>query len=1083
MRTTPLSTFQYRFWLEWQLNPRSSSYTTPLVYRLTGALDRAALLRSLDDFVHRYDEGCRSIFLQEGEQVRRHVLDRVDVALEYRDAAEHPALDQQDIAHWVEERISHVFALDEPVLFRFSLLREREDRHLLVLCFPHIISDAFSAAYINQCLTALYNHHHGGQAMPLVEQPDFNEYLASEQQYLASPQYLSDLEYWRAALSQRDLGIELAPLQAGGEGWSDYRFGFGVETLNRLKKQAKQNRATLFLALSSLYACALAKWRGINDFVLTYPVNMRTAGFRGASGCYVNNLPMWFSLKPNQSLRDIVAETAAQRTQSKARQQLSLTDMVTALRRSGALGEMTIFNVSISEAFFVQAEPLGFAGIESELLPVNSLERPFDLNFAYQATPDGLFVKLEYKKACLSEAQAADFAGCFSCLLDAYLEQNEQPALAIDLLGPGRRAELDSLWHGPQRPGKDLSWPQRFQAQQKALPDGAALSFGTERLNYSQLDDLSARLAGYLVESREAKQGELIGLYCERSTEMVLAILSVLRLGAAYVPLDPDAPLERTRKIIADAGLRLVLTQQHLANKLSDGAYELTLLDQRQDWIGSPQLPARTLHPDSLAYVIYTSGSTGTPKGVANTHRALVNRLDWHSSLLDNSAGGAVRVLQKTPYFFDVSVWEFLWPLQSGYELLVAPPGMHQDPAALRDLISRERVTVAHFVPSMLSAFLDSLDNHALADLKLVVCSGEALFSEQAERCLQSLPNAKLFNLYGPTEAAIDVSYWQCQPGVQLAQAGVPIGYPIDNLALYVLDKELDPCPPGRPGELYIGGMGLAQCYVGRPDLTAASFIPDPYSGSAGSRMYCTGDLAAFGAKGELHYLGRRDDQVKINGNRIEIQDVEACLRAVQGVALAAVVPVEVQGRVRQLHAFVERTPGSDELLEKDLHAHAAALLPAYMLPARIEIVERIELLPAGKINRKALRQLAQARLATSSANGGRAATPFQAEIADEWRSVLGEMRIGPDDNFFRLGGSSIQAIQLIGRLNRRYQLLLAPPLLFAYSQLDAFCTQVLLARGEMAQQRNELDVLLDQLSSEDMDELLEIFTLQGALA
>ena len=429
-----------------------------------------------------------------------------------------------------------------------------------------------------------------------------------------------------------------------------------------------------------------------------------------------------------------------------------------------------------------------------------------------------------------------------------------------------------------------------------------------------------------------------------------------------------------------------------------------------------------------------------------------------------------------------MSVWEFLWTLQSGHALVIAPPELHKDPAGLAALLRHARIAVAHFVPSMLNAFLDAVPGQRFPDLALVVCSGEALLAEQAERFHRLLPGVRLANLYGPTEAAIDVSVWHCAPGEAHARAGVPIGRPIDNVSLYVLDAGLEPCAPGRAGELYIGGAGAAQGYVGRPDLTAASFVPDPYAGRAGARMYRTGDIAMFGEHGELHYLGRRDEQVKLNGNRIELREIEAycwrcrasrsarwCRCGCTG-ACGCCMPSSSRPRVGQLAG--------------GRAAHGAGRAAARIDASGAHRRGGAHRVAAGRQDRsQAPTQLADAALETRARGAEvRAKTPFQAEVAAEWSAVLDVADIGPDDHFFMLGGSSVQAIQLIARLNGRYGLLLSPPLLFGAPQLDRFSAQVLVALGQKAQREDRLEALLDRLAPDDMDELLTLFSSSGEL-
>ncbi|CDG82041.1 non-ribosomal peptide synthetase [Janthinobacterium agaricidamnosum] len=1083
MRITLPSTYQYRFWLEWSLNPASSAYTTPLVFRLSGNLQQEALRQALDAFVHDYDEGCRSIFKADGEQLLRHVAEKVDVAIEFVDAsaeARRGQLAEQATQQWIANKTSEVFALDHAPLFRFSLRRIADQQHILVLAFPHIISDAFSAAYIIQCLALLYNHYAAGGPLPVTERADFSDYLALEAQYLDSPQQRQDIAYWRNALEGRQLGVALPSPGAEQEGgWSSHRFALDAGTLAALKSSTKQNRTTLFLVMSSLYAVTLARVYDLNNFIVTYPVNMRPRGFKGASGCYVNNLPMWVALQRGQTLAEVVAQITAQRGQSKLHQQLSLTEMVAALRGAGALAETTIFNVSISEAFFVQDAPITFDGLGAELLPVSSNERPFDLNLAYQVTDDGIALNIEFNRARMSGEQAAAFAASFELVVAAYLREEASGVYAIEVQPVAQRALLEQYWRGADSTADGLNWVERFIAQAARTPDARALGFGGEWLSYRELDEQSARLAAYL-RQRGVAAHALVGLCCVRSIEMVLGIVAILRAGAAYVPLDPEAPPERIRQIVSDGGLSVLLTQADCPPHLAGLGLATYAIGDRGQWCSSEPLEYQPIHPDSLAYVIYTSGSTGTPKGVANTHRALINRLDWHGTLLE--PGKAPRVLQKTPYYFDVSVWEFLWPLQNGFELLVAPPAIHKDPQALQTLMLEQNIGVVHFVPSMLSAFLDALDGegaHDFPHLQLVVCSGEALYAEQADLFYRKLPDCRLYNLYGPTEAAIDVSSWACLPSSTATLACVPIGRPIDNVALYVLDSNFDPCPLGVRGMLYIGGAGLARGYVGRADLTAEHFMPDPYAAHAGARMYRSGDLATLDENGVIHYLGRLDEQIKINGNRIELREVEACLLAFPGVALCAVVPVEIDGRIRQLHAYVETVRDTSGWHPEHLHDHVAACLPDYMRPQHIEVLDSMPMLPTGKIDRGRLRRTSMPD-DRQAAPPERAMTTFQSEVASEWAAVLKTTQIVYNDNFFMLGGSSIQVIQMTGRINRRYGLLLSPQALFASPRLNDYCTDVLMAIAMDAKQQHRLESLFQQLAPEEMDALLKIVSPSG---
>ncbi|TFW38747.1 amino acid adenylation domain-containing protein, partial [Pseudomonas fluorescens] len=414
---------------------------------------------------------------------------------------------------------------------------------------------------------------------------------------------------------------------------------------------------------------------------------------------------------------------------------------------------------------------------------------------------------------------------------------------------------------------------QLIEAQVRHTPDAPALAFGEERLSYRQLNERANRLAHYLI-AQGVGPDVLVGVAAERSIEMVVALVAILKAGGAYVPLDPDYPQDRLSYMFEDSGIQLLLTQEALLQRLPiPVSIRSVALDQPGDWLAaySTVNPGITLTGENLAYVIYTSGSTGKPKGAGNRHVALTNRLCWMQGAYGLDASDTV--VQKTPFSFDVSVWEFFWPLMTGARLVVAAPGDHRDPAKLVELINREQVSTLHFVPSMLQAFLQDDAVSSCTGLKRIVCSGEALAVDIQQQVFAKLPNAGLYNLYGPTEAAIDVTHWTC---MDEGRDSVPIGQPIANLATYILDSSLEPLPAGVTGELYLAGVGLARGYHQRPSLTAERFVASPFV--AGERLYRTGDLARYRADGVIEYAGRIDHQVKIRGLRIELGEIEARL-------------------------------------------------------------------------------------------------------------------------------------------------------------------------------------------------------------
>ena len=555
---------------------------------------------------------------------------------------------------------------------------------------------------------------------------------------------------------------------------------------------------------------------------------------------------------------------------------------------------------------------------------------------------------------------------------------------------------------------------QRIEAQVARTPEAVAVVFEDRRLTYGELNRRANKLAHHL-RRIGVEQESIVGVYIERSLDMVVALLAVLKAGGAYLPLEPTHPSERVAFMLEDAGASVLLTHERLKEGLPRVNATTIFLDSRQSPIdeqAAENLPS-TVTPANLAYVMYTSGSTGKPKAAMNHHRGMLNRLLWMQDLYDLCQSDCV--VQKTPFGFDVSVWEFFWPLIVGARLLVARPGGHSDPKYMSELIARERVTIAHFVPSMLQVFVKHPDVAKCESLRMIFCSGEALPVDLQNRCLKRM-NVKLYNLYGPTECAVDVSHWTCRPDEN--RLTVPIGRPAANVQLYVLDHRLYPVPVGMLGELYIGGVQVGRGYLNRPDLTAERFIPDPFGIEPGARLYKTGDRARWRADGNLEFHGRLDFQVKIRGFRIELGEVEAVLAGHAGVRESVVVArSDVAGGDQRLVAYIVPQGPAPSL--DDLRSYLRAKLPDYMVPSAFVVLERLPVTSNGKLDRRALP--APDFNQTSAVAYVAPRTEAEKLLADIWAQVLEVDRVGLHDNFFDLGGHSLLATQAISRIRKAF--------------------------------------------------------------
>ena len=633
----------------------------------------------------------------------------------------------------------------------------------------------------------------------------------------------------------------------------------------------------------------------------------------------------------------------------------------------------------------------------------------FDLELQAVATGSDLACMFTYNTALFEPATIGRLAERFEVLLRAAVAKPSVPVSRLALLSPAERAVLTGTATGAAvGVPADATLHALIEAQVDRTPLAVAVSTEDESLSYAELNR-RANIVAHRLRAAGASPETLVGVCAERSAELVVALLGVLKSGAAYVPLEPGYPAERLGYMVEDSGAPIVLAQCHLVGLLTVTDAVVMLLDEPAEWAGQlDHNPDALATPPNPAYMIYTSGSTGRPKGVPNTHAAICNRLDWMQRTYPLCATDSV--LHKTPTGFDVSVWEIFWPLLAGARLVLARPGGQKDPAYLRDLIVTEHVNIAHFVPSMLTAFLSEDGVEECRSLSRVICSGEELPLGTAAKFHARLSGCELHNLYGPTEAAIDVSAWHCGPAALASVSAIPIGRPIQNIQLYVLDQRVAPVPTGVVGELFIGGVGLARGYWRRPALTAERFIPDPF-GPPGSRLYRTGDLARWTSAGVLEFLGRNDSQVKLRGQRIELGEIEA--RMHEHVRQAAVVVREDAPGDQRLVAYV--VPAVAGVIDNSLRRALKRSLPDYMVPAAFVTLSALPLTPNGKLDRAALP--APERGGSASTGYVAPRTETEAALARVWAEVLGLDRVSVEDDFFDLGGHSMLATQVVARL------------------------------------------------------------------
>jgi amino acid adenylation domain-containing protein/non-ribosomal peptide synthase protein (TIGR01720 family) len=765
------------------------------------------------------------------------------------------------------------------------------------------------------------------------------------------------------------------------------------------------------MALLAAFDALLSRLGGKEDLVVGSPVaNRGRLETEGLIGLFVNTLALRGDLAGDPGFSELVRRTREAALGAYVHQELPFEKLVDELRIERDLTHSPLFQVMLVLQN-APAEALTLPDLALRLVPTAEVSAKFDLTLYLTETPGALAATWEYDPDLFDAPTVQRMAAGFEVLLGGLLARPEERLSGLPLLRDAESHQLVTAWNDTAAALPPVCIHEVFAAQAALTPEAPALVFEGETLGYGELDRRADQVAHHLLR-RGARPGDLVGVLMERSIEMVAALLGVLKAGCAYVPLDPGYPRERLAFMLEDCGMPLVLAQERLRGALPEGTGQVVCLDSEWERIACESATGLTglAGPDSVAYAIYTSGSTGRPKGAMNSHRGIANRLLWMQDRY--RLDGSDRVLQKTPYSFDVSVWEFFWPLTTGACLVVARPEGHRDPGYLVRLIVEAEITTLHFVPSMLHAFLEQEGVERCTSLRRVMCSGEALSFDLQQRFFARL-GAELHNLYGPTEAAVDVTSHACEPGDR--RGIVPIGRPIANLQIHIVDRALRPVPAGVPGELLIGGVGLGLGYLRRPALTAERFIPNPLSEEPGTRLYRTGDLARHLPDGAVEFLGRLDFQVKIRGFRIELGEIEAALGEIAEVAQAVVVARSEVSESGRLVAYVVPRRGA--------HLEMAALrqalqrrLPEFMVPAAFVVLPEMPLTFSGKVDRRAL-PAPEVPHSQEPEAGPR--TAAEAALAGIWSALLRRDRVGLHDNFFALGGDSILAIQVVARAAR----------------------------------------------------------------
>jgi len=907
----PLSFAQQRLWFLDRLVSGSTAYNVPCVVRLQGSLNREALAASITEIARRHDI-LRTTITEDNGIPAQHIHPAQPITI--------PVIDLQDITQQEEcvedllcQEAQHPFDLTQGPLLRAYLLQLQHQEHVFLLSMHHIVSDGWSLGILVHELSVLYKAYCTKKPSPLAEPLlQYADYAQWQRDWLRGKRLEEQISYWRDQLAEAP-ELTTFPIDYPRPAIQHFRgtnsvFRIASVLTRSLRQLSQSENVSLFMTLLTTFKVLLFSYTGQTDLLIGTPIANRTRiELESVIGYFANTLVLRTDLSGDPTFRELLNQVLNVTLQAYAYQDLPFEKLVEELHVEHQMSHNPLFQVMVA----LQNTPTHEEDLVGlKFMPQKVGERgtaKFDLWLSIMDEGEELECTLEYNTDLYKPETIAQIARHFQMLLHAVVQQPDQPISCLTLLSPEEQSLLLRLSQPQEYPYPLAPLHLLFEQQVDRTPEAVALCFEQEHLTYQHLENCANRLAATL-RHHGVTPDVRVGLCAQRSPELVIGLLAILKAGGAYVPLDPSYPQERLAFLLQDAQVHLLLSQRSLQGQLPACPCPVLWLDDAQHLPAFP-VPHRLSLPvslDQLCYVIYTSGSTGQPKGVLLSHRSVCNRLLWMQEHYPLSSQDAV--LQKTPFTFDVSVWEFFWPLLAGARLVLARPEGHRDPGYLRQVIQEQQISTLHFVPSMFQAFLHEPElESSCRSLRHVFCSGEALplaLQESFFARLGTVPGLHLYNLYGPTEASIDVTAWTCQP--QPPHRSVPIGTPIANMEVYVLDEQLQLVPRGAIGELYLGGVGLARGYQQRPALTAERFVPHPWSRHVGERLYRTGDLVRFWADGTLEYLGRRDQQIKVRGFRVELGEIEATLLGHPQVAQAAVLATKAIGDLPgQLLAFL----------------------------------------------------------------------------------------------------------------------------------------------------------------------------------
>ncbi|MBD2561225.1 MULTISPECIES: non-ribosomal peptide synthetase [Nostoc] len=1031
-QSLPLSFAQARLWFLDQLEGENCAYNVPFFWQLSGFLNIAALEQALREVVQRHEVLRTSFAVVDGEPIQViHAHPQLTMqVLDWRQLTEENQLSKaQQLA---TEELQQPFDLSNPPLLRVKLLQLTDQSHLLLLVIHHIVCDGWSMQIFRRELFSIYSALCAKETSPLPELSlQYADFAHWQRQWLQGEVLETQLNYWQKQLAAVPPLLELPtdrprPSVQSFRGRSEF-LELNQDLTQKLKRLSQESGTTLFMTLLTVFTLLLSRYSGQEDIVVGSAIaNRNRRETESLIGFFVNTLALRTNLQGNPTFLELLQRVKQATLDAYDHQDLPFEKLVDELGLERSLSHHPLFQVAFSLQNETQQQ-LETNGLTLTPFKWENTTTLLDLSLIFRETPQGLIGEWEYATDLFAAKTIQRMTGHFAVLLQRIVDNPQQPIDTLPLITEAERQQLQN-WNQTQTDyPDDKTLVDLFEAQVAKTPDNLALVFESQSLTYQQLNHKANQLAHYLIQNHQIQPDTLIGICVERSLEMIIGVLGILKAGGAYLPIDPSYPEDRIQWMLQDSGTSVLLTQSFLTEKLAltqlENPCQIICLDQTDfsETLIDNLSPKST--PDNLAYVIYTSGSTGRPKGVMIEHRGLTNLASSVANTLQVQPQS--RFLQFASFSFDISVAEIAPTLATGACLYLAKKDTLLPGQGLVDFLGDRKISHIIVPPSALSV----LPQATLPDLQTIGVGGEAC---PAELVAQWATGRRLFNGYGPTESTVSASIAICQPNGKKP----PIGKPLSNVRIYILDTHNQPLPPGIPGELCIAGVGLARGYLNRPDLTAKKFIEVELFGKI-ERIYKTGDLARWEDNGNLEYLGRIDDQIKLRGFRIELGEIESLLLQHPSVKEAVVILYETDHNPRLVGYITAAEKSSN--LGSQLKDYLKIRLPNYMVPSQIMVLDQLPLTPNGKLDRRAL----PAPDTVTSTNFEIPVTPTEKLLATLWQSLLKAKSVSRQDNFFELGGHSLLATQLVTRIRDSFGVELPVRKVFEQSILSELAIEI----------------------------------------